>query len=368
MPTLSKTFIALLLASGLVSAQTDTVSTDLTEVVTGSLDKRVKLPGELKPFQKVEIHAKVTGFVDKIEVDRGSRVKQGQLLATMVAPEFRAQRLEAQAKIPAIEAQRGEAEVQLAAAESTFATLSEAAKTPGVVAGHDVILAEKAVEAERARVVTMNRSITSIEAQMRSIEEIENYLRIAAPFNGVITERQAHIGSLAGPESGTSKHLFTLEQTSRLRLEVAVPEAYIESVRNGTQVIFTVPAYPGQEFSGVVSRPAGSVDPETRTMAVELDVSNSSGKLAPGMYAEISWPLRRASDSLFVPPSAIKATTEKIFVVRVKDGKAQWIDVRRGMTQGDLVEVFGDELQGGDTIVLRATDEIRPGYSVTGRN
>jgi multidrug efflux pump subunit AcrA (membrane-fusion protein) len=100
-------------------------------------------------------------------------------------------------------------------------------------------------------------------------------------------------------------------------------------------------------------------------MPVELDVDNSSGKLAPGMYAEIAWPISRGSESLFVPSSAIKTTTERIFVIRVRDGKAEWVDVRRGASEAGMVEVFGN-LQAGDTVVLRATDEIRPGSPVQG--
>ena len=157
--------------------------------------------------------------------------------------------------------------------------------------------------------------------------------------------------------------MFHIEQVDRLRLVAAVPEAYTQSIRIGSRVQFTVPAFPGQTFAATVARPAFSVDPETRTMPVEADVDNRSGKLAPGMYAEIAWPISRDAESLFVPASAIKATTEHIFVIRVVDGKADWVDIRRGVTQGDMVEVFGD-LKAGDTIVRRATDEIRPGTPI----
>lgn len=339
------------------------VTTDLTQVVAKPLEKTVQIPGELAPYQTVDIHAKVSGFVNSVEVDRGSRVKEGRLLATMTAPELDAQRAEAEARIAAIEAQRAEAAAKLAAAQSTLERLQEAARTPGVVAGNDLVLADKAAEAERSKVVSLEKSVAAAEAAVRSIEEIEKYLRITAPFSGVITERYMHPGSLAGPAGNARTPLFRLEQVSRLRLVVPVPEAYVESVRQGTRVGFTVPAYPGRKFFGTVARPAHSVDPETRTMPVELDVDNSSGRLAPGMYAETSWPVRRSGESLFVPPSAVKSTTERTFVVRVKEGVADWVDVRRGMMSGDLLEVFGD-LQPGDTVVARATDEIRPGTIV----
>ena len=348
----------------LPAAETAVVRTELTEVIAKPLEKTTVIPGELKPYQRVYIHAKVTGFVEAIHVDRGSFVKQGQALAEMSAPELKAKRVEVQAKIPVVVAQRIEAEANLAAAESTYQRLAEAAKTPGVVAGNDVVLAEKVVEAGRARIDSLDKTVAAYEASDRAIEEIEKYLKVAAPFAGVITERHAHVGALAGPQGESGLPLFTLEQINRLRLVAAVPEAYKQSISRGRRVQFTVPAFPSETFTGVVARPAYAVDPKTRTMPVELDVANSENNLTPGMYAEVQWPMRRVRDSLFVPPTAVKATTERIFVIRVIDGKAEWVDVRRGMTDGDLVEIFGD-LKDGDRIVLRATDEIRPGAGVT---
>jgi RND family efflux transporter MFP subunit len=343
-----------------------TVRTELTKVVSKPLEKTMIVPGELKPFQRVDIHAKVTGFVEAVHVDRGSFVKAGQLLAEMSAPELQAQRVEAQARIPAVAAQRIEAQAKLAAAESTYLRLAEAAKTPGAVAGNDVVLAEKAVDAERARIDSLDKTIAAHEASVRAIEEIERYLKVTAPFTGVITERQAHVGALAGPQGNAGMSLFTLEQVSRLRLVAAVPEAHRQSIVRGRRVQFTVAAYPAESFTGIVARPAYSVNSKTRTMAVELDFTNPAAKLTPGMYAEVNWPVRRSRETLFVPPTAIQATTERVFVIRVRDGKAEWVNVRRGVTEETLAEIFGD-ITAGDRVVLRATDEIRPGMHVVPR-
>lgn len=342
------------------------VYTELTEVVLKPLERTTTIPGELKAYQTVDIHARVTGFVESIAVDRGSFVQDGQLLAEMSAPELAARRAEAQARIPAVISRKIESQAEHAAAESTYQRLADAAKTPGAVAGNDLVLAEKAVEAERARLESIENTVAAYEAAVRSVEEIEKYLTVRAPFSGVITERQTHVGALAGPEGPAGMPLFTLEQVSRLRLVAAVPEAYRQSIAPGRRVRFSVAAFPGEVFSAVVARPAFAVDPDTRTMPVELDFANSQTKLTPGMYAEVMWPIRRSDPTLFVPATAIQATTERIFVVRVTNGKAEWVDVRRGIAEGDLVEVFG-ELSEGDRIVLRATDEIRPGKSVAQR-
>ena len=357
--------LALAAVPSAVGDQAVTVRTELTEVIAKPLDKTTVIPGELAAFQRVDVHAKVTGFVEAIHVDRGSFVKKGDALAELSAPEMEAQRLEAEAKIPTVAAQRIEAEAKLAAFESTYQRLSEAAKTPGVVAGNDVILAAKAVDAERARIDALDKTIAAHEATVRSIQELEKYLKVTAPFDGVITERHAHEGALAGPQ-GQSGPLLTIEQIHRLRLVAAVPESYRQSIRRGARVRFTTPAYPDETFTGVVARPAYAVDAATRTMPVELDALNPGSKLTPGMYAEVQWPISRAGESLFVPTSAIKATTERIFVIRLRGGVAEWVNVRRGMTDGAMAEVFGD-LNAGDRIVLRATDEIRPGTRVEAR-
>jgi len=132
-------------------------------------------------------------------------------------------------------------------------------------------------------------------------------------------------------------------------------------------VNFTVPALPGEQFTGVVQRISHSLDAKTRTMPVELDVNNTLGKLAPGMFPEVSWPARRPRPSLFVPPTAIATTTERTFVIRVREGQVEWVDIKRGVAMnqpgGDLIEVFGD-LAPGDQIAARGTDELRPGIHV----
>jgi RND family efflux transporter MFP subunit len=144
---------------------------------------------------------------------------------------------------------------------------------------------------------------------------------------------------------------------------VAVPEAIVAGIMDGAQVAFTVPAFPMETFRGVVARIAHSLDDKTRTMAVELDVSNPNLRLAPGMYPEVRWPVHNSRASLLVPPTSIVTTTEKTFVVRIKKGAVEWVPVMRGAPVGNLVEVFGD-LKPGEMIAKRGTDELRPGARV----
>ncbi len=347
------------LAAAALAAQT----VETTRVVSRLVDRRSKLPGELLPYQRVAIHARVAGFVESVEVDRASVVKKGQLLAVLAAPEMDAQFAEAQARVQAIEAQRAEAEAKLVAVRSTWDRLKAAAATPGAIAADELVRAEKGVDAARALVKALEDSARAARASSDAIGDLRSYLRIAAPFDGVITARHAHPGALAGPSGGP---LLELEDVARLRLVVAVPEAEASGIARGAGVNFTVPAHPGRTFSGAVARITPSLDPKTRSMPVELDVPNTKGLLAPGMYAEVFWTARRPGSALLVPPTAVVTTTERSFVIRLRNGRAEWVNVTRGAPAGDLVEVLG-ALQAGDEIVRRASDEIREGTALQAR-
>jgi RND family efflux transporter MFP subunit len=345
-----------------VHAQTGGASptVNVVRVVSQNLEQPVVLPGDLLAFQDVELHAKVPGFVESIDVDRGSVVTKGSVLARIVAPELAAQRSESDAKVLSAVSQRVEAEARLSSDDTTYQRLKAASATPGVVAGNDVEVAAKAVEADRARVDASKQNEQAARDAANSLREIESYLQITAPFDGVITERHADVGSLVGPSTSA---LMRLQQVSTLRLVVAVPENAVAGTQLGQAVKFTVSAYPGETFTGKVARLAGALDVKTRTMAVELDVANPSKKLSPGMYAQVAWSIRRPDPSLFVPTSAVATTTERTFVVRVRGGAVEWVDVKRGATMLQLVEVFGD-LHAGDLVAVRGTDELRPGTRV----
>jgi RND family efflux transporter MFP subunit len=331
-----------------------------TKVVSKALEKTVTIPGDLTPYQGVNIHAKVSGFVESLPVDRGSWVKRGQLLGRLSAPELRAQRAEAEAKVQAVRAQQAEAQAKMVAAQSTYDRLRAASVTPGVVAGNDVEVAARTFEALQAQVEALKNSGAAAEAALKAVTELEAYLEITAPFDGVITERSVHPGSLVSQSSGA---MLRIEQISRLRLTVPVPEIYVGAIMKGTTVVFRVSAFPDSTFHGVIARPAHSLDMKTRSMQVELDVMNPKLRLAPGMFAEVQWPIARVQTSLFVPTTAVVRTSERQFVVRIRYGAAEWVDVRRGEVNGSLVEVFGD-LREGEVVAQRGNDEIRPGTKI----
>jgi membrane fusion protein, multidrug efflux system len=350
-------------AQGTASAP---ATVEVVKVASKKLSLTTRLPGELQAYEVVAVFPKVTAYVDSISVDRGSHVRTGQLMARLVAPEVAAQRAEAQSRLQAAEAQRAESEAKLASDESTYERLRTASATPGVVAGNDLEIAQRAVDADRARVEASRESAEAAKSALKSITEIEEYLQVRAPFDGVVTERNVHPGSLVGPApggSGVAVPMVRVEKTARLRLVVPVPEKYAEGIDVGTKVAFSVPAYPGQTFAGTIARVAHSVDVKTRTMPVELDVNNAAGRLSSGMFPEVLWPVRRSEPTLFVPTSAVARTTEATFVIRIRNGNAEWVNVETGELDGKLVEVFGN-LYEGDEVAVRGTDELRPGSRV----
>ncbi len=337
---------------------------ELAPVISKVASRPVELPGELMAFQAVSVHARVAGYVDRVLVDRGTVVKQGDLLVELTAPEMTAQLAESESKFQAAQGERAQAEAQLAAVESTYDRMKKAAETPGAIAGNELVLSEKRVEAARAQLATRQQAIQAAESAVRALRDLQGYLRITAPFAGVVTERVVHPGALVGP--GKDAPLLTIQQVSELRLVVQLPEEHVGGIVSGATVSFHVPAWPERTFSGTLSRVSHTVDVKTRTMPVEIDVMNRDGSLAPGMYATVRWPVRRARPSLFVPKTSVVTTTERTFVIRNQAGHAEWVDVRKGAADGDLVEVMGN-LNAGDKVVRRATDEIREGTTISGR-
>lgn len=345
-------------------SQTSAIPTvETVKVVSQQLKLVVSLPGELQPYEAVAIYPKVSGFVKWIGVDRGSRVRQGQLLAQLEAPEIVAQKAAAQAKLQEVENQRVEAEAKLAADDGTYSRLKLASATPGVVSDNELEVAQKVAEAYRARAIGLRNSVEAAKATLHSAEVMEGYLRITAPFDGIVTERNVHPGALVGPSSGSQPPMLRVEQISRLRLVVAVPETYVAGVNVGAKVNFSVPAFPDRTFTATVARIPDSLDPKTRTMPVELDVTNPDWELHPGMFPAVSWPVHRPQPSLFVPQSAVVRTMQGTFVIRVRNGNTEWVAVKQGASTSGAVEVFGD-LYPNDEVVLHASEDLQPNIRV----
>jgi membrane fusion protein, multidrug efflux system len=346
-------------------ADMDAQTVEVIPVASQKLSTIFTLPAQLLPFETVDIYPKVTGFMDMIRVDRGSRVHKGELIIRLSAPELVAQRAQAESGLRAAESQLTTAQAKLASDKGTYMHLASAAKTPGVVAENDVMVASQTASADQGLVQSAENNVGAARETLRSVTQLESYLNIYAPFDGIITTRNLHPGALVGPASGQSgtMPIVQIVDTGHLRLVVPVPEAYVGYMQAGQQVAFTVPTYPGQTFHAPIARISHNVDLNTRTMAVELDVRSADGRLSPGNFSNVQWPVHRATPSMFVPVSAVTNDQQRTFVERVRNGKAEWVDVVPGLSVSGNIEVFGD-LKPEDEVIRNATDAIRPGQEV----
>ncbi|MBV9885473.1 MAG: efflux RND transporter periplasmic adaptor subunit [Acidobacteria bacterium] len=298
---------------------------DVIAVQSKKLETTTTLPAELMPYEAVDLFAKETGFIKSIRVDRGTKVKGGELIAVLEAPELVARRAEASARYQSAESQLAAGQAKTAADQATYKRMSNAARTPGVVAANDLEVAEKAAQSDEANVVALKKTADAAQEGVRAVEQLESYLKITAPFAGQITTRYVHPGALVGPASGAgaATPVVRIETVNRHRMVVPVPENDVAGVPEGTMVNFTVPSFPGRVFGAPITRISRGVDLKTRTMPVELDVRDSKAELVPGMFCTVEWPVHRAYPTLFVPASAVASDLQRSFVVRIQQNHAE---------------------------------------------
>jgi RND family efflux transporter MFP subunit len=345
--------------------ETDAQTAEVVPVASQKLATTFTLPAQLMPFQSVNVYPKVTGFVDTIRVDRGSRVHKGELIVRLSAPELVAQRGQAESAMRAAESQLSTAKAKLSSDKGTYLHLASAAKTPGVVAENDVMVASQTTSADEGQVQSAESNVGAAREALRSVAQLESYLNIYAPFDGIVTTRNLHPGALVGPASGPSgtMPIVQIVDIDHLRLIVPVPEAYVGEMQLGQQVAFTVPGRPGETFHAPIARISHDVELNTRTMPIEMDVHNADGRLSPGSFSSVQWPVSRATATMFVPTTAVTNDQQRTFVERVRNGKVEWVDVVTGLNVSGNIEIFGD-LKPGDEVIRNATDAIRPGQQV----
>jgi membrane fusion protein, multidrug efflux system len=319
----------------------------------GQLTTQMTIPGELRPFQSVDLYAKVNSFVKKLFVDVGSVVKKDQLLVTLEAPEM----LDASNTAAQI-IQTNKAYYE--ASKATYERMYRTSKIPGTISPNDLEIAY----------AKMNSDSSNLMAARSSYNESTNlnrYLEVRAPFDGVISASNLYPGAYAGPAGvGSVIPLLTLQQQAKLRLVIAVPEAATDYFKLGDTVHFSVKTLPGKDFTATVSRVAGSLDLQLRTEQLQMDVVNKDKILLPGMFAQVSLNMTNTDKVFIVPESAVTENTKQVFVIRVMNGKTEWVPVKRGRESDGNIEIFGT-LQEGDQLVNTATDELRSGMPVVTR-
>jgi membrane fusion protein (multidrug efflux system) len=313
-----------------------------------ALSASAKLPGQLVPFNEVNLFPKVNGFVKQVFVDRGSMVKQGQLLVILEAPEM-------ESELQAANSRMVQAQENAEASKEKFGRLSEAAKEPGAVSPLDLDNAKAKMKADQALVQSERSNVESVKTMF-------GYLRIYAPFDGMIIQRNISPGTLVAPGKTTDQPMLIIQDAYKMRLTVYIPEDYVDKVDLTQPVTFTYNSMPGLVQKAKISRSANSLG-TMQQEAIEIDVTSKNGELKPGMYAEVNIPLRSGVKSLLVSNSTIIRSTEHEYVVKDSSGKADLVNIKEGLEGKDSTEVFGN-LKANDKLLIHASDEIRQGDNI----
>lgn len=307
------------------------------------VNKQILFPAELTPFERAEIYAKMGGYINELKVDIGDRVEKGQVLVILDAPEVISNYAQANS-----DAQTARSKYQTSL--DSYKRILNASKVNGTIATGELERVKNQMSADSS-------SLESAKSKLNANAQLKDYLTIRSPFNGIVTQRNVDPGTLVG--TNNTKPLLIVENVSMLRLRISVPEVYTAAIPDTSVIKFSVDAQPGKTYSAILSRKSGAINLTNRTETWEFIYQNTDNQLKSGMFANASIKLGRKELSFLVPASAIATNQEKRFVIRLKDGKAEWIDVKNGISQNDKVEIFGS-LTEGDIILVRATDEIKP--------
>lgn len=352
------------------------VNVAVTKVARADLSQGLRVAAEFRPFQEIDVHAKVAGYVKQIYVDVGDRVKKGQTLAVLEVPELLDELNQVAASVRQSEQQVDQArhelkraQVDYTVANLTYTRLEGVMKTrPGLIAQQDLDdaqgkdqAAEAGVEAAKASLAAAQEHLHAATANRERVQALFDYTRITAPFDGVVTWRYADTGAMVAAGASSERQalpVVKLSQNGLLRLDIPVPETNVPVVRLGKKVSVEVQAL-NKTFEGTVARFADKVDDATRTMITEVDVPNPNLEIVPGMYAYVSFPVMEKRSALAVPIQAVSREGNKAVAYRVnRDNRIEVLPVTLGIETRSRIEILSG-LSEGDRVVVGNTSQLR---------
>jgi RND family efflux transporter MFP subunit len=357
------------------------VTVGVTSVTKKTLSRRLTLSSELVPFQEIDVYAKESGYVQKLNVDYGTHVKQGQVMATLEIPELAAQLEEDQAEIKNASNQVVRAQHELARYEAQYnalhleyTRLNNVFQTqPGIVAQQEVddaqgkdLAAASQVDAGKASLDAAQSQLAAAKAKLIHDQTLFDYSKITAPFPGIVTERYANLGTLLQAGTGSSTQampLVRLSEDDLFRLVIPVPESYVRYIRIGDPVTVNVPSL-NRTFPAKVARFSVDVRSDTRTMHTEVDVPNPQRLLLPGLYAEAELRLDQQADVPAVPVQALNhdGNQTTVFVVDA-DKQLEDRTVQVGLETSSDAEITSG-LREGEQVVVSDRSGLKPGQKV----
>ena len=370
-----------------VDAAAEAPTVAVVKVTRQNLGSQLEIASELEPFQEINVYAKVSGYIQKLYVDWGTHVRQGQLLAVLEIPELQQQLQQDEAAVHKGESdvQRAQEEINRSEAEYNVAHLSSTRladvqkSQPGLVAQQDLdtiqgkdLQASAGMSAAKDSLASAQQALLGAKAALEKDRAMFDYARITAPFDGVVTEIDAYTGALlpAGTSSNKDQALCKLSQNDLLRLVIPVPERAVPDIHIGESISVQVSTL-NRTSGGKIVRVSGQIDPQTRTMHTEVQVPNPKYELVPGMYASVRIPLHTAQNVLAVPVQAVQSSGEGTGSVLVVDNNhkiekqsvtlgaqtATRVEITSGLKENDLV-VFGEQgqYQAGQVVAPKIVD------------
>lgn len=354
----------------------------VVDVTRGNLASALTVAGQFEPYQEVDLHAKVSGYIRWIKVDIGDRVRQGEVLADLEVPELRDQLQGAQAEVRHSQSEIGRAQSEVTSAEATHAALhaeftrllAASKQRPGLIAEQELDDARSKDQESEAQIGVAKASLNAMEQQLgvsnansHRIQTLTDYEQIISPFTGVVTMRYADTGSLiqAGTSSDTqSMPVVRVAQSDLLRLRMPVPESDVPYIHVGGNVQIKVSAT-GRTFVGKIIRFTRALDANTRTMLTEVDVPNPDLVLSPGMYAETMIQLQQKNDTLTLPSQAVVQDGDHDYVLIVDStNHVQRRNVKVGIQTANRMEVLSG-LHAGEHVIASGQTSYETGEVVT---
>jgi RND family efflux transporter MFP subunit len=347
-----------------------TVRVEAVQASPGTMS--VTLPATTNAFEAANIYARASGYITQRNVDIGSHVKAGDLLAAITAPE--------------LDHQIAQAEANLAQAKATHRQTKATRELARVTWGRDSVLVrqgwvtEQQGDTDRLNYAAQQQAkqandaaIQSMEAQLLVLRQQKAYQQVVAPFDGVVTRRNIDVGSLVQADATSGTFMFTLTQSDVMRIRLYVPQDAAIGVKPGVDAVVRVPEIPDHSFSGNVARIADALDPATRTLMTEIDVPNAAEELSPGIYCAVELKVPRRTPSLIVPAGAIVFDRDGLHVLVVEHGVAHSrkitevrdlgteVEVSEGVKQGDRVVLTPPvDLEDGGKVQIRGTPTPKP--------
>ncbi len=324
----------------------------------------LELPADVRALQETSVYPRTTGYLKRLLVDIGDHVKDGQLLAEIDSPEVDSQLNQAKATQEQASANLNKAQADEDLAQTTMTRYDTLSKTPGAITQQDIDEKRSQLNQAIAALAAARSNVTAAAADVQRLTDLQSFEKVTAPFAGVITTRNFDIGALLEANTPTAgRELMRIARTDTLRAFVSVPQSAASGVKMGQPATLTVRNFPGREFAGTVTRSAGAVDPNTRTLKFQIDVANKDDVLWAGMYGTISLPLLRDHPPMLIPTSALIVQADGTKVAVIEDGKVKMKTISIGRDLGQQLEVV-QGLNDTEQVVSNPGERLADGVEV----